>query len=392
MAGTIRKRTWTTRKGEEATAWVADYFDQHGKRHRQQFATKRAADAWLTRTKTEVKDGIHTPDAESVTVAEAAELWLNRRKTRLLERGSLRAYSGYVTHILPLLGRVKLSRLTTPMVEAFADALVKSLSWQRAGKVLSALKMILTHAQRRGLIVQNVALPVRMEEDERSERPLVVGVDVPTVAEMRTLLETATGVNRARLMVAAFTGLRGSELRALTWSDLEFDRRMLTVRQRADWWGALGRPKSRNGYRDVPLIPRLVTTLKEWRLACPHPQDGEPDLVFPGRRGKVLSHTSLQAAFDNAQRVAGITAQGELAPAAAGNLALKPKYHLHALRHFFASWEIAQHSPPKRLQQLMGHSSIKMTYDTYGHWLADVEDDHVRFAAGEVAVFGGVSK
>ena len=142
------------------------------------------ADAWLTRTKTEVKDGIHTPDAESVTVAEAAELWLSRRKTRLLERGSLRTYSGYVTHILPLLGRMKLSRLTTPMVEAFADTLVKHLSWQRAGKVLSALKMILNNAQRRGLVAQNVALPVRMEEDERGERPLAVGVDVPTIAEM----------------------------------------------------------------------------------------------------------------------------------------------------------------------------------------------------------------
>lgn len=72
-----------------------------------------------------------------------------------------------------------------------------------------------------------------------------------------------------------------------------------------------------------------------------------------------------------------------------GRRAAKPKHHLHALRHFFASWEIAQHAPPKRLQQLMGHGSIKMTYDTYGHWLATLEDDHVRFAAGEVVVFGG---
>ena len=330
------------------------------------------------------------PDAESVTVAEAAELWLSRRQTRLLERGSLRTYGGYVTHILPLLGRTKLSRLTTPMVEAFADALVKRLSWQRAGKVLSALKMILNNAQRRGLVAQNVALPVRMEDDERGERPLAVGVDVPTILEMRALLETAIGANRVRLMVAAFTGLRGSELRALTWSDLDFERRVLTVRQRADWGGAIGRPKSRNGYRDVPLIPRLVTALREWRLAHPRPQPGAPDFVFPGRRGKVLSHTSLQAAFDAVQRAAGITMPD---PAEAdpdgGRPAAKPKYHLHALRHFFASWEIAQHAPPKRLQQLMGHGSIKMTYDTYGHWLATLEDDHVRFAAGEVVVFGG---
>jgi integrase len=286
MAGTIPKRSWTTRKGEAEAAWVADYFDQHGKRHRKQFATKRSADAWLTRTKTEVKDGIHTPDAESVTVAEAAELWLSRRQTRLLERGSLRTYSGYVTHILPLLGRTKLSRLTTPMVEAFADALVKHLSWQRAGKVLSALKMILNNAQRRGLVAQNAALPVRMEDDERGERPLAVGVDVPTILEMRALLEAAVGANRVRLMVAAFTGLRGSELRALTWSDLDFERRVLTVRQRADWGGAIGRPKSRNGYRDVPLIPRLVTALGNGGLPTRARNQARPILSSRGAAGR----------------------------------------------------------------------------------------------------------
>ena len=83
------------------------------------------------------------------------------------------------------------------MVEAYADTLVKNLSWQRAGKVLSALKMILNNAQRRGLVAQNVALPVRMEEDERGERPLAVGVDVPTIAEMRTLLERPRGRTRS---------------------------------------------------------------------------------------------------------------------------------------------------------------------------------------------------
>jgi integrase len=209
-----------------------------------------------------------------------------------------------------------------------------------------------------------------------SARPdrLAIGGDVPTIAEIRAMLEQTQGRDHVRLMVLAFTGLRGSELRALTWSDLDFERRVLTVHCRADWWGTLGRPKSRNGYREIPMIPRLITALREWRLACPQSELG---LVFPGRGGKVVYHTSLQSSFDKMQVQAGVVT-------AAG----RRKYHLHALRHFFASWEIAQQAPPKRLQQLMGHGSIKMTYDTYGHWLADIEDDHARFAAGEIAVFG----
>src|SRR5262245_33453404 len=130
MAGTIRKRTWVTRKGEEKTAWQADYFDQNRKRHKRQFTTKRAATDWLANTQVEVKAGVHTPDADSVTVAYACDIWLSGRDGQRLERGSLRTYRGYVEHIVPLIGKVKLSRLTAPMVHAFVDALVKQVSWK----------------------------------------------------------------------------------------------------------------------------------------------------------------------------------------------------------------------------------------------------------------------
>ncbi len=71
-----------------------------------------------------------------------------------------------------------------------------------------------------------------------------------------------------------------------------------------------------------------------------------------------------------------------------GNPVMKPKYGLHALRHFFASWVIEQSFSPKRLQALLGHSSIQMTFDVYGHLFPRLEDDHANFAAGELAIVG----
>jgi integrase len=67
----------------------------------------------------------------------------------------------------------------------------------------------------------------------------------------------------------------------------------------------------------------------------------------------------------------------------------KPKYALHAFRHFFASWLIDQGFGPKRVHALMGHASIThdMTFDVYGH-LFPAEDDHTKFAAGELAIIG----
>jgi integrase len=71
---------------------------------------------------------------------------------------------------------------------------------------------------------------------------------------------------------------------------------------------------------------------------------------------------------------------------------MKPKYGLHALRHFFASWAIEQEFSPKRLQALLGHTSVKMTYDVYGHLFPSPEDDHAKFAAGELALVANHSK
>jgi integrase len=178
-------------------------------------------------------------------------------------------------------------------------------------------------------------------------------------------------------VTAIFAGLRASEMRALTWDDIDLDRRVLSVNKRADWWGTVGKAKSKNGHREIPMTPLLVNTLKEWRLASPLPAAGEPELLFPGQGGDPLNHTSLQASFDEVQRAVGVV-----------DAAGKPKYGLHSLRHFFASWGIEQGFSPKRLQMLLGHGSIRMTYDTYGHLFPSETDDHARLAAAEAALLG----
>ena len=154
MAGTVRKRIRTSGKGGAArTTWLADYVDQNGKRHNRTFATRRAADAFLLAAQGEVRDGLHTPDADSITVADAVKLWLRYCEGEGRERGSLRTYGQYCRlYIMPLLGGRKLSRLNAPLVQAFRDEILIRTSRDRAKAVLSALKSILANAQRRGLV------------------------------------------------------------------------------------------------------------------------------------------------------------------------------------------------------------------------------------------------
>jgi integrase len=373
----VRKRTWTNGKGEH-TAWVADYFDQAGKRHIKTFERKKDADAWLVTARGEVQRGVHTAESASITVAEAAALWLEKSRLESLERSTLKQYASHVDlHIRPSrIGGEKLARLSTPFVESFRDDLLQKGSRAMGRKVLTSLKSILGEAQRRGLVAHNAAQPVRVDVKKREQGKLKVGRDIPSKAEVQAILAHAAGRWRPLFVTAVFTGTRASELRGLTWNDVDFDRKVIRVKQRADAWGAMGPPKSAAGDREIPMSPMVVNALREWRLACPK---GAAGLVFPNGAGNVEAHANIATrGFYAVQQKAGLLGDDS-----------KPKYGLHSLRHFAASLWIEQGFSPKRLQALLGHSSIQITFDRYGHLFPSLEDDHARFAAAELAVVSG---
>ena len=154
----IRKREWTTSKGVERQAWVVDYVDQNGERHIKTFAKKKDAQAWAPKVVVEVQQGTHTADSSSITVKEAADIWIEAVKQGRGDHGpaeasTLRQYRYHAdTYIVPQLGKVKLSRLSRARVMAFRDGLLKDISRPLAKKVLTSLKGILNEARDRGLV------------------------------------------------------------------------------------------------------------------------------------------------------------------------------------------------------------------------------------------------
>lgn len=377
----IRKREWVS-GGTKRTAWVVDYFDQHGKRRLKTFATAKEARAWNVDAQHQVKQGTHTADSTSITLGEAADKWLATIEAKGRERSTVDQYRGHVVHhIKPRIGDVKLSKLSTPKVEEFAEDLLKTVSRPTAKKVMTSLKSILSDAQRRGLVAQNVARPTKIEAPSRGRKR----VEIPTKTEINAMLDKADGRWRPFLVTAVFTGLRASELRGLRWEDVDFDGRMLHVRQRADAWGKIGSPKSEAGTRDIPLPPMVLNALREWKLACPK---GDLGLVFPNGDGNPENHANIVNRFFAPLQVACGIADGTGKKDEEGNPIMRARHGLHALRHFYASWLIDQGFQPKRVQSLLGHASIVMTMDRYGHLFPNPDDDHAKLAAGELALVG----
>ena len=276
----IRKRSWRTKFGTIKIGWQVNYVDQHGNRQRKLFALKKAADAFALTAQTEVRSGTHVTDVESVTVAVAGEKWLATAESNELERTTLEQYRQHLRlHIVPFLGRIKLAKLSVPVVRDFADKLrAHGRSAILTKYVVRSLGSLLADAQERGLVVLNAVHELQRQRqhrrrgkavEDRRGHTLEIGVDIPTPDEIKCVLQAATGRDRTFLLVAVFAGLRASELRGLPWKDVNFKKAELQITQRADRFGKIGPPKTRAARRTIPLPPTVVSALREWKLACP---------------------------------------------------------------------------------------------------------------------------
>jgi integrase len=219
------------------------------------------------------------------------------------------------------------------------------------------------------LIPRNVATGERPRSSrERQE------INALSPIQVRPLLDAAQGMrSEALYIVALHTGLRQGELLGLKWTDIDLDsktprlavRRALKVVE-----GGLdfGPPKNRASRRSVPLNRIALAALRSHRLRQSEerlrtPGWSDRNLVFPNRAGEPSEHNNLyRREYLPLLKNAGLKDEG---------------FNFHALRHTFASALLANGEHPKKVQALLGHSSITQTMDTYSHLLEDIGGDAV---------------
>ena len=310
----VRKRKWVTSKGEPKEAWVVDYVDGQGDRRLKTFQKKKEADAFAATVSVEIRQGTHVADSASVTVSEAGDRWIASAEAHELERSTIDQYRQHLErHIKPFLSNTRLSQLTVPAVREFQDRLRREgRSAAMMHKVVGSLGSLLADAQEQGLVAHNAVRDRSRKRrrgklgtgDGRHKKRIEVGVDIPANAEIKAIVNGVKGRWRPILITAIFAGLRASELRGLTWGDVDFDNSVLHVRQRADRYNKIGPPKSEAGRREVPIPPLALNTLREWKLKCPK---GELDLVFPNGKGNVESLANIiNRGLIPAQKAAGV--------------------------------------------------------------------------------------
>jgi integrase len=190
-----------------------------------------------------------------------------------------------------------------------------------------------------------------------------VDESILTPSDIRVLLEHADARWRPLLYTAVFTGLRQGELLGLKWGDIDWQSRRIHVARQFSK-GRFTDLKTKHSRRRVDMADELVWVLKAWKLACPKrsgddTEMADGDLVFPHTDGTPLNHgLLLRNGFYPALRRAKLR-----------------RVRFHDLRHTFASLLIAANIHPKRIQALMGHSTIRVTMDVYGHLMDDADNE-----------------
>lgn len=370
---TIRKIIWENANGKKSQRFQLTYMDANGKRRRKQFATKSEAEAENQRIASELRGGTHVADNDSRTVQEGCNAFLSH-KEKLMHLGKRERVttSHYKTHInlhiaaTSIAGR-KLSRLSPSDIQIFAEDLESDLSHELAVKVYATLRMAVNYCRRRGWISHNPCDGIKIERPRRYEKK---EIKIPAKDDLKALLQKAsetdiTGRSSAFLRLMLFQGLRISEVRGLPRNALKLEGKTPTVEifQRADDYCQIGRPKSAAAYRTLSLSPDDVLILKKWILSCGAKDE---DLLFATGSGRADSYQNITSRWWKP-----LMEKAELL-----NKRKKPRFTPHQLRHAFASLHIEQGTQPKQLQTMMGHSSIKITMDTYGHLWEDAHAGH----------------
>jgi len=306
---------------------------------------------------TAASDAGRLPIERAPTVGQWLERYLNEVAALSVRPSTLRRYRQELRlYIAPALGKVPLDKLKPSQVSDFYSSQLLRLSPGSVRRLHALLRRSLGVAVRWQLIPWNPVAAV--------DPPSLSSIEVHPfdTNEARLFLAAASGDRfEARWLIAISLGLRQGEVLGLAWRDVDLDQRVLAVRQTLQYRPGEGfhlvPPKTARSRRIVPLTNAIVDALKlrreqqeTDRLAAGVEFWEDWDLVFTTRFGTPLSPRNDYRDFLRLVAAAGLR-----------------RVRLHDLRHTAASLMLAQGVNPRVVMEILGHSQISVTMNTYSH-------------------------
>lgn len=369
MRGHIRSR------GQDGRSWsiIIDLGkDAEGKRKQKWHTfhgTKREAERERTRLLNELNTGTYV-EPTKLTVRQYLDRWLKEYAKSNVSAKTYQTYAEFVRlHLAPALGHHQLAKLAPLHIQEYYTRALES--GRKDGKGgLSAQSVLHHHRVLHEALHQAVKwqLLARNPADAvEPPRPASTEMAALDVSETARLLEAAAGTwLHLPILLAVTTGMRRGELLGLRWQDVDLKAGKLTVQQAVEETRAgvtFKQPKTQRSRRPIDLPPLLVEALirhkgeqaQERLLMGAAYQD--QGLVIAQPDGQVRRPDNLSHAFLKLTRAHGI------------------KLRFHDLRHSHASHLLAAGVHLKVVSERLGHSSTRLTLDTYSHLLPGMGED-----------------
>jgi integrase len=341
-----------------AVVWLADGRRKYYYAPTRQVAARRLAEA-LKRQEA----GLPLPIVKQ-SLAAFLQRWLAESVEPNVRPWTYKGYEVVVrVHLIPAIGRSDLQELTPQQVQAFLNRkIADGLSPKTVQSIRGVLRTALNEAMRWELVSRNVATLVR------PPRAFSKPVSPFTPDEARRLLEASRSDRLGSLYAVALAmGLRQGEALGLTWDRVDFDSGLIRVDrqlQRAHGKLQLVDLKTRHSRRSVPMPPSIADWLKrhlaaqavERNLAGARWQGR--GLVFTTPIGTGLDGPNVTKGFQRLLRSAGLE-----------------RRRFHDLRHSCATLLLVQNVPPRVVMEILGHSQITLTMNTYSHVLPELTQD-----------------
>lgn len=333
---------------------------------------KRLMDA----LKYETEHGLYVKQSE-IAVDEWFSVWLREYKENTVKRGTLNLYDKvYHTYIAKEFGKRKIREIRSEHIQKlYNDMKRKGYNRNTIEIVSVVLGGMFKQAYKNELIMKNpVPLATLPKAEMHTERRVL------TMEEQSLFMDYAQKSRYCNMFEFALsTGMRGGEIRGLTWDNVDFQKRIIQVRNtliRESGEYRLDLPKTQSSLRSIPMLDNVLFLLKkqkkwqcesrlyageEWRPAA-----GLENLVFTTSVGTPVDKEYLKNSMD------GITKR-------INDAGIKFEHiTMHTFRHSFATRCIENGMSPQTLKSILGHSKLSMTMDLYAHVLPDTKAEEMQ--------------
>lgn len=382
MREKVRPGIWRRKSARGKWVYEITFRDSDGVQRRQRVdGGMREATTALASVKSRMGSGERVAPNPRLTLAVAAEEWIEAKSPNLTEKTISVYRYGLDVHLLPTFGRMKLSEIDVTAVAKFVAGMstpeyrrvveerngrkptaATGYSVQTIKSVLIPLSRTFAYAKRHlGYGGENVV--TALDNDERpgyrvhKTKKRKLGRD-----ELDRLIEHAESPWREIIATAAALGTRLGETLGIAWRCIDFEAGLISIEQQANSKRQIARVKTQTGVRKIEAPEWLMSMFREIKISSHY--CGDDDLVFCTRTGSPHGHGNILARglYPALQR-AGL-----------------PRTSFHSLRHTHASLWIKDGGDVITLSKRLGHSSPQITMSTYADEIEEANDSTIRRA------------